>query len=60
MWGRPVTDIVSRLDENGELHKDIRSVLDKGKLVERRVRRADGGAHYLMRILPYSAGELRP
>jgi two-component system CheB/CheR fusion protein len=54
--GRPLTDIVSRLDENGELHKDIRGVLDKGKLVERRVRRADGGAHYLMRILPYSAG----
>jgi len=54
--GRPLTDIVSRLEGNGELNQDIGSVLEKGKLVERRVRRAGGSTHYLMRVIPYSAG----
>jgi two-component system CheB/CheR fusion protein len=54
--GRPLTDIVSRLDGNGELRGEVQTVLEKGNLVERRVRRADGSAHYLMRIIPYRGG----
>jgi two-component system CheB/CheR fusion protein len=50
--GRPLTDIVSNL-ENGDLRGDVRAVFDGGETIERRVRRKDGKALYLMRILPY-------
>ena len=50
--GRPITDISSRLDYE-QLRRDIREVLDTAQPVEREVRRLDGDAHYLMRILPY-------
>src|SRR5262249_53760819 len=50
--GRPLTDIVSNV-ELGDLRRDIRVVLERGETIERRVRRSDGSAHYLMRLLPY-------
>jgi two-component system CheB/CheR fusion protein len=51
--GRPLTDIVSHLEDVGDLHRDIRTVFERGDIIERRVRRNDGKTHYLMRILPY-------
>ncbi len=51
--GRPLTDIVSRLDDKGDLKRDIRSVFEQGSTIERRVQHADGTATYLMRALPY-------
>jgi len=53
--GRPLTDIVSRLDDKGDLKRDIRTVFERGQTIERRVQRADGSAYYLMRVLPYRA-----
>ena len=50
--GRPLTDIVSRLDYAG-LRDDVAGVLNTLEPLERRVSRADGTAHYLLRILPY-------
>jgi two-component system CheB/CheR fusion protein len=50
--GRPLTDIVSHL-EDGDLKRDIRTVLERGEAIERQVRRSDGNTHYLMCILPY-------
>jgi two-component system CheB/CheR fusion protein len=50
--GRPLTDIVSHLESNADLRRDIQTVLERGESMERRVRRV-GGAQYLMRILPY-------
>jgi two-component system, chemotaxis family, CheB/CheR fusion protein len=52
--GRPLTDISSTL-EDGDLRRDVRAVFERGETVERNVRRRDGKAHYLMRILPYRA-----
>jgi two-component system CheB/CheR fusion protein len=51
--GRPLTDIVSHLTDMGNLKRDIQTVLEHGHPIDRRVRRSDGTAHYLMRILPY-------
>ncbi|HET7847975.1 MAG TPA: CheR family methyltransferase [Pseudolabrys sp.] len=51
--GRPLTDIVHHLADTGDLKRDIQSVLEHGNPVEKRVRRDDSAAHYLMRILPY-------
>ena len=51
--GRPLTDIVSRLDEDHDLHRQLRAAVDRGQVVERRVTAQDGKLHYLMRILPY-------
>jgi two-component system, chemotaxis family, CheB/CheR fusion protein len=51
--GRPLTDIVSHIEDTGDLQRDIQSVLENGHAIDRRVHRADGKAHYLMRILPY-------
>jgi two-component system CheB/CheR fusion protein len=51
--GRPLTDLVSRLDDKGDLKRDIRTVFEHDQTIERRVQRADGKAHYLMRVLPY-------
>ncbi len=50
--GRPLTDIASHLEE-GDLGREIRTALERGETIERRVRRSDGRAHYLMRVLPY-------
>jgi len=51
--GRPLTDLVSRLDDKGDLKRDIRTVFEHDQTIERRVQRADGKAYYLMRVLPY-------
>jgi two-component system CheB/CheR fusion protein len=50
--GRPLTDIVTRLDY-AHLSKDVAQVLDTLQPLERRIARADGATHYIMRILPY-------
>jgi two-component system, chemotaxis family, CheB/CheR fusion protein len=50
--GRPLTDIASHA-EVGDLRRDIAAVAESGEPIERRVRRNDGSAHYLMRILPF-------
>ncbi len=52
--GRPLTDIVSRLDYDG-MRDDVAEVLHSLEPLERRVSRRDGKAHYLLRILPYRA-----
>ena len=52
--GRPLTDIVSKF-ENQELRRDVETVLERGEPIERSIRRSDGRADYLMRILPYRA-----
>jgi two-component system CheB/CheR fusion protein len=51
--GRPLTDIVSNLEGEGDMRRDVQVVLEHGEPVERQVRRRDNAAHYLMRILPY-------
>ncbi len=51
--GRPLTDIVNRLDDSGDLKGDIEAVFRTGEPVERRVHAQGGIKHYLMRILPY-------
>jgi two-component system CheB/CheR fusion protein len=50
--GRPLTDIVNRLDYEG-LAEDVSIVLKTLKPLERRIARADRLTHYIMRILPY-------
>ena len=50
--GRPLTDIVSRLDYAG-LQTDVQHVLHTLEPLERRVSGRDGTTHYLLRILPY-------
>ncbi len=50
--GRPLSDIVSRLDYP-TLREDVQHVVQTLEPLEKRVDRADGSAHYLMRILPY-------
>lgn len=54
--GRPLTDIASHLDY-GDLAADVRSVIETGKAIERRVASRGGAVHYQMRILPYRSGE---
>jgi two-component system CheB/CheR fusion protein len=51
--GRPLTDIVSRLDDSQDLHRELRAAVDRRQGVERRVTAQEGNLHYLMRILPY-------
>jgi two-component system CheB/CheR fusion protein len=53
--GRPLSDIVSNIDDSGDLKRDIRTVFEHGQPIERRVHSSVGPAHYLMRILPYRA-----
>jgi two-component system, chemotaxis family, CheB/CheR fusion protein len=50
--GRPISDIVSRLDAEQDLVGDIQEVLDTLTVKEAEVRTA-GGGQYLMRIQPY-------
>jgi two-component system CheB/CheR fusion protein len=50
--GRPLTDIVSRIDYDG-LRENVEQVLHTLEPLERPVSRRDGTAHYLLRILPY-------
>jgi len=52
--GRPLTDIANRL-QDGDLQREIRTVLERGEPIERRVQRSDQPTHYLMRLLPYRA-----
>jgi two-component system, chemotaxis family, CheB/CheR fusion protein len=54
--GRPLTDIASRLHLE-DLERQVRAVLTRHETFERRVRASEGGAHYLLRILPYRAGD---
>ena len=51
--GRPLTDIVARVDDVAHLTNEVRIVLEIGKTVRRRIQRSDSSAHYLMHILPY-------
>ncbi len=53
--GRPLTDIVSHVGNVEELRAEIEAVFASGQPVQRRVKRADGSAHYLMRVVPYMA-----
>jgi two-component system CheB/CheR fusion protein len=55
--GRPLADIVSRLDEAPGLHRELRGAVDRGQTIERRVMAQQGKFHYLMRILPYRMSE---
>ncbi|WP_395456477.1 CheR family methyltransferase [Azospirillum melinis] len=50
--GRPLTDIVSHLDQV-DLDRDLRHALTDPAIVEKAVRSRDGTRHYMMRILPY-------
>ncbi len=50
--GRPLTDIVSRLDQPN-LQRDIRSVVERGESIEKRVTSEGGRVHYLTRIIPF-------
>ena len=50
--GRPLTDIVSRLNYGG-LREDVAQVLKSLQPLERRIARNDRSTHYIMRILPY-------
>jgi two-component sensor histidine kinase len=54
--GRPLTDIVSGIVDL-DLRQEIEPVLASGESCERQVRRRDGKAHYLMRVLPYRTGD---
>lgn len=50
--GRLLTDIISYLDYD-TLNADMAVALETHKTVERAVSRRDGGAHYLLRVIPY-------
>jgi two-component system, chemotaxis family, CheB/CheR fusion protein len=54
--GRPLTDIVSRLDHQ-DLEVDIRAVFASGETIERSVSLAGDSIYYLARILPYRGND---
>ncbi|MFO1060349.1 MAG: CheR family methyltransferase [Dongiaceae bacterium] len=51
-FGRPITDIATKITYE-HLPRDVRHVLRTLSRVEREVTVADGGASYIMRVLPY-------
>lgn len=55
--GRPLTDIVNNLRENGDIGGDILTVFEHGEPIERRVHHVNGHTHYFMRVLPYRTGK---
>lgn len=50
--GRPLTDIVSHLDQV-DLDQDLRHALARPEPLEKAVRSREGHRHYIMRVLPY-------
>ena len=50
--GRPLTDLSSRLPLPN-LTEDVREVLFKGDILERRLQSADEKFHFLLRMMPY-------
>ena len=50
--GRPLTDIVSRIDYP-DLEQDMRRVCAGEEVAERSVRHLSGNGYFLARILPY-------
>lgn len=56
--GRPLTDLVSRVSLP-RLAEDVEEVLDSGRTVERTLEQDGGGAHYLLRLLPYRNSDFR-
>ncbi len=50
--GRPITEIVSRLDYDG-LQRDVSIVLRKLTVIEREVKLRDSGMTFILRIRPY-------
>jgi len=54
--GRPLTDIVSRLDHQN-LEADMRAVFASGETIERSVTLAGDNGYYLARILPYRGND---
>lgn len=56
--GRPITELVSRLDLPG-LEADIEAVFNEGAPRERQVCSRDGLAHFLVRLAPYRNGNRR-
>jgi two-component system CheB/CheR fusion protein len=54
--GRPLTDISHNLDY-AELAQDVQQVFGTRQAHERRVKRNDGSAHYIARVLPYWAAD---
>jgi two-component system CheB/CheR fusion protein len=57
--GRPLSDIAAHLD-HGNLWSDIRQVLHDHAPIEREVRLAASSTIFIMRIMPYDAGESGP
>jgi two-component system, chemotaxis family, CheB/CheR fusion protein len=53
--GRPLTDIAHHLDYP-HLPQDVQQVFATRERFERRINRADGSAHYIVRVLPYWTG----
>lgn len=56
--GRPLTDLVSRVSLP-RLAEDVDEVLTAGQTVERTLEQDGGGAHYLLRLLPYRNSDFR-
>ncbi|WP_347557188.1 CheR family methyltransferase [Robbsia sp. KACC 23696] len=54
--GRPITDLVSRLDLPG-LQADIARAFRSDEPLERQANSTDGTAHFLVRLAPYRDGE---
>ncbi|HWG05404.1 MAG TPA: HWE histidine kinase domain-containing protein, partial [Beijerinckiaceae bacterium] len=55
--GRPLADIVNRLDKAADLPRLLRTAIERGRSFEQRMTAQEGNLHYLMRILPYRMSE---
>jgi two-component system CheB/CheR fusion protein len=53
--GRPITDIANQL-EDIDFGSIVHKVIEDGKSLQTKIRRRDGRAHYLMRVVPYRIG----